>query len=50
MAGLELDISFKAVAVIFVPVLSISAGKDMKAPNGNFLKFCIAGGTLEYVG
>ena len=38
------------MAIMFVPVLSISAGKDIKAPSGNFLKFCIAGGTLEYVG
>ena len=35
---------------MFVPVLSISAGKDIKAPSGNFLNACIAGGTLEYVG
>ena len=36
--------------IILAPVLKISAGKDMKAPKGSFLKVCIAGGTLLYVG
>ena len=47
IAALLLDVSFNPIDTMFAPVLSISAGKDMKAPKGNFLKACIAGGTLE---